>query len=115
VLAVVVGDRYTELESTQLGREQIRALQQIGAVQGEAEADSEQAGSGQGHPRSEVSVVSVDVLDLERRQLFCQRGSHYRVAQRTNAAGRGGAAFPHQGAATAARGCDDWRRAGRAP
>src|SRR5208282_1093812 len=46
VLAVEVGDGYTELASTQLGREQIGALQQIGTVQGEAEADSEQAGSG---------------------------------------------------------------------
>ena len=50
VLAVEIGDGYTELASTQLGREQVRALQQIGAVQGEAEADSEQTGSGQGHP-----------------------------------------------------------------
>jgi hypothetical protein len=32
VLAVEVGDRHTELASTQLGREQIRALQQIGPV-----------------------------------------------------------------------------------
>src|ERR1019366_10826011 len=46
VPAVEVGDRYTELASTQLGREQIRALQQIGTVQGETEADSEQTGSG---------------------------------------------------------------------
>src|SRR5208282_230999 len=42
MLAVEVGDRYTELASTQLGREQIRALQQIGPMQGEAEADAEQ-------------------------------------------------------------------------
>src|SRR6266478_4018905 len=46
VLAVEIRDRYTELASTQLGREQLRALQQIRPVQGETEADSEQTGSG---------------------------------------------------------------------
>src|SRR6266849_882793 len=46
VLPVEVGDRYAELASAKLGREQIGALQQIGAVQGEAETDSEQTGSG---------------------------------------------------------------------
>src|SRR4029077_9629673 len=46
VLAVEIRDGYTELAGTQLGREQIGALQQIGAVQGETEADSEQTGSG---------------------------------------------------------------------
>src|SRR5271157_6414376 len=50
VLAVEVGDGYAKLASAQLGREQVRALQQIGAVQGKTEADSEQTGGGQGHP-----------------------------------------------------------------
>src|ERR1700676_1149850 len=41
--------------------------------------------------------MSVDVLDLKWRQLFCQCGPHHRVAQRTNAAGRGSSALPQQG------------------
>src|SRR5208282_1704826 len=50
VLAIEIGDGYAKLASPQLGREQVSALQQIGAVQGEAEADPEQTGSGQSHP-----------------------------------------------------------------
>jgi hypothetical protein len=46
VLAVEIRDRYTELAATQLGREQIRALQQIGPVQGETKPDSEQPRGG---------------------------------------------------------------------
>src|ERR1700681_4807070 len=41
--------------------------------------------------------MSMDVLDIKRRQLFCQCGPHYRVAQRTNAAGRRRSALPQQG------------------
>src|ERR1700680_3559843 len=41
--------------------------------------------------------MSMDVLDIERRQLFCQCGAHYRVTQRTNAAGRERSALPQQG------------------
>src|SRR5229473_1948844 len=40
--------------------------------------------------------MSMDMLDLEWRQLFCQCGTHHRVAQRTNAAGRGRSALPQQ-------------------
>src|ERR1700716_3111153 len=65
LLAVESRDGYAELASTQFGREQFRALQQIGAVQGETEADSELTGSSQGHPRGEVSMMSMDMLDLQ--------------------------------------------------
>src|ERR1035437_3696235 len=41
-------------------------------------------------------MMSVDVLDLERRQLFCQCGSHSGGTQRAKAGARGSAAFPHQ-------------------
>src|SRR5208283_1394569 len=42
VLPVEIGDGHTKLASPQLGPQQIRALQQIGTVQGEAETDSQQ-------------------------------------------------------------------------
>src|ERR1700687_270279 len=42
-------------------------------------------------------MMSMDVLDLEWRQLFCQCGTHHRVSQRTNATGRGRSALPQQG------------------
>src|SRR5208337_3880051 len=41
--------------------------------------------------------MSVDVLNLKRRQLFRQRGAHHGVAERSKAAGRGRAALPQQG------------------
>ena len=66
-------------------------------MQSKAEADSEQMGSDQGHPRREVPVMSVNVLYIERRQSLGQRRAHYRVAQRTNAAARGRPALPQQG------------------
>src|SRR5208337_207906 len=40
--------------------------------------------------------MSVDVLDVERRQLFCQSGPHHGMAQRANAAARGNSALPQQ-------------------
>src|ERR1039457_591101 len=41
--------------------------------------------------------MSVDVVDIEWRELFCQRGTHQRVAWRRNAAGGGSPALPQQG------------------
>ena len=41
-------------------------------------------------------MMSMDVLDIEWRQLLCQCGPHHRVAQRTNAAGRGRSGLPQQ-------------------
>ena len=96
VLAVVAGDGHAKAASAQLGREQVGAFEQIGAVQGEAEADSEQTGGGQGHPGSEVSVMSVNVFDMERLELFGQRGAHYGVAEGANAADWGGSALQQQ-------------------
>ena len=40
--------------------------------------------------------MSMDVLDIERRQLFRQCGAHQRVAQRANAAARGNSSLPQQ-------------------
>ena len=45
VTAIEIGDGYTELAGSQFGCKQIRALQQIGTVQGKTETDSEQARS----------------------------------------------------------------------
>src|SRR2546429_2416737 len=42
-------------------------------------------------------MMGMDMLDLQWRQLFCQRGTHHRVAQRANSASRGSAALPQQG------------------
>src|SRR6266849_2729096 len=41
--------------------------------------------------------MSVDVLDLERRQLFRQCRAHHGVAQRADATGGGSSAIPQQG------------------
>src|SRR5450756_2488437 len=41
--------------------------------------------------------MSVDVFDMEWRQLFCQCGAHHGVAESTNAAGRGSSTLPQQG------------------
>src|SRR5579862_1112698 len=86
---VVVGHRYTKATGTKLGLEQVRALQQIGAVQGKAESDTQKLSRGQGHPRREVSMVSMDVFDIERSQLFRQRCTHDCVTEGTNAAAQG--------------------------
>src|ERR1700716_1975594 len=42
-------------------------------------------------------MMSMDVLDLQWRQLSCQCGTHHGVAQRTDATGRGSSALPQQG------------------
>src|SRR5580692_6297927 len=54
--AVEIGDGDAECTCAQLGGEQIRAPQQVGAVKGETVANAEQLSSGQSHPRCEVSV-----------------------------------------------------------
>src|ERR1700687_421695 len=42
-------------------------------------------------------MMSMDVLDLQWRQLFCECGTHHGVGQRTNAAVRGRSVLPQQG------------------
>lgn len=48
--------------------------EKVGTVQGEAEADAEQARRDQRHPGAVVSVVSMDVLHIEWRE-FVRQGS----------------------------------------
>jgi len=72
-------------------------VQQIGAVQGETEADSEQTRSDQRHPRSEVSVMSVNVLHIQRSQFLRHCRAHQRVTQRANSQTRRTSAVEQQG------------------
>ena len=85
---VEVGNRNAEPALAQFGSEQIRAHQQIGAVQRETEADSQQPRRDYGHPGSEIAVMSVDVLHIQRSQLFRHSGTHQGVAERSDAPAR---------------------------
>ncbi len=67
ILPIEFGNRHAEFAGPELGLEEIGAIQQVGAVQRETEIDPEQASRDQRHPGSEVSVMTVDMIDLERR------------------------------------------------
>ncbi len=63
VIAIEFRDSQAEAAVFQLGVEVGSVHQEIGAVQGHAEADAEHARRNHGDPGREVSVMHVDVLD----------------------------------------------------
>ena len=97
VIAVEVGDGNAEAAEAQFGGQQMTVQQQVGTVQRKAEPDSEQPRRHQGHPGSEVSMVSVDMFHLEGRQFVGQGGSEQSVAESAEMLAAASIAFLERG------------------
>ena len=71
VVAVEFGDGETKLAILQLAIQIVRAHQEVGPMQGDAEADIEHTRRDHCAPRSKIAVMNVDVANAFRPQTHC--------------------------------------------